>query len=29
MNQSEIKKVILSHLKDYDPIKIGIFGSFA
>ena len=29
MNQSEIKNIILSHLKEYDPIKIGIFGSFA
>ena len=29
MNQSEIKNIILSHLKEYDPLKIGIFGSFA
>ena len=29
MNQSEIKNVILSHLKGFDPIKVGIFGSFA
>jgi hypothetical protein len=29
MNQSEIKHIILSHLKEYDPLKIGIFGSFA
>jgi hypothetical protein len=29
MNQSEIKNIILSHLKEFDPIKIGIFGSFA
>jgi len=29
MNQTEIKNIILSFLKDYDPIKIGIFGSFA
>lgn len=29
MNQSEIKKVILSHLKDYNILKVGIFGSFA
>ena len=29
MNQSEIKKVILSHLKDYSILKVGIFGSFA
>ena len=29
MDQSEIKNIILSHLKGYDPIKVGIFGSFA
>jgi uncharacterized protein len=29
MDQSEIKNIILNHLKEYDPIKIGIFGSFA
>jgi predicted nucleotidyltransferase len=29
MNQSEIKNIILSHLKEYDPLKVGIFGSFA
>ena len=29
MDQSEIKKIILSYLKDYEPLKIGIFGSFA
>ena len=29
MDQSEIKNIILSHLKGYDPVKIGIFGSFA
>ncbi len=29
MNQSEIKNIILSYLKEYDPIRIGIFGSFA
>jgi predicted nucleotidyltransferase len=29
MDQSEIKNIILSHLKDYDVIKVGIFGSFA
>jgi uncharacterized protein len=29
MNQSEIKKIILSHLKDYNILKVGIFGSFA
>jgi len=29
MDQSEIKNIILSHLKGYNPRKIGIFGSFA
>lgn len=29
MDQSVIKNIILSHLKEYDPVKIGIFGSFA
>ncbi len=29
MVQSEIKNIILSHLKDFDPIKVGIFGSYA
>ena len=29
MNQSEIKNIILSHLKGFNPIKVGIFGSFA
>jgi predicted nucleotidyltransferase len=29
MNQSEIKNIILSHLKEFNPIKVGIFGSFA
>jgi uncharacterized protein len=29
MNQSEIKNIILSHLKEFEPLKIGIFGSFA
>ena len=29
MNQSEIKNIILSQLKGFDPIKVGIFGSFA
>ena len=29
MEQSEIKNIILSYLKEYDPLKIGIFGSFA
>ena len=29
MNQSKIKNIILNHLKGYDPIKVGIFGSYA
>ncbi len=29
MDQSEIKNIILSHLKGFNPIKVGIFGSFA
>jgi predicted nucleotidyltransferase len=29
MDQSEIKNIILSHLKEFNPIKVGIFGSFA
>ena len=29
MVQAEIKNIILSHLKGFDPIKVGIFGSFA
>jgi len=29
MDQSEIKNIILNHLKEFDPIKVGIFGSFA
>lgn len=29
MNQDEIKYIILSRLKVYNPIKVGIFGSFA
>jgi predicted nucleotidyltransferase len=29
MNQSEIKNIILNKLKEFDPLKIGIFGSFA
>jgi len=29
MDKSEIKNIILSHLKGFDPIKVGIFGSFA
>ena len=29
MDQSEIKIIILSHLKGFNPVKVGIFGSFA
>jgi len=29
MDQSVIKNIILNHLKQYNPAKIGIFGSFA
>ena len=29
MVRSELKNIILSHLKEFNPIKIGIFGSFA
>jgi predicted nucleotidyltransferase len=29
MFQAEIKNIILSHLKEFDPIKVGIFGSYA
>jgi predicted nucleotidyltransferase len=29
MDRSEIKKIILSHLKEFNPIKVGIFGSYA
>jgi predicted nucleotidyltransferase len=29
MDQSEIKNIILSYLKGFNPIKVGIFGSFA
>jgi predicted nucleotidyltransferase len=29
MDQSEIKNIILSHLKEFNPVNIGIFGSFA
>ncbi len=29
MDQLEIRNIILSHLKGFDPIKVGIFGSFA
>jgi uncharacterized protein len=29
MVRSEIKNIILSHLREFNPIKVGIFGSFA
>ena len=29
MVNAEIKNIILKHLKDYNPSKVGIFGSFA
>ena len=29
MTQQEIKNIILNHLKDYQPVSAGIFGSFA
>jgi predicted nucleotidyltransferase len=29
MDQSQIKYIILNHLKEYKPLKVGIFGSFA
>ena len=29
MDRSEIKNIILSHLKESNPIKVGIFGSYA
>jgi len=29
MVQAKIKNIILSHLKEFDPIKVGIFGSYA
>ncbi len=29
MVQAEIKNIILSHLKEFDPLKVGIFGSYA
>jgi uncharacterized protein len=29
MVSPQIKNIILSHLKEYTPIKVGIFGSFA
>jgi predicted nucleotidyltransferase len=29
MDQSEIKNIILSYLKEFNPVNVGIFGSFA
>ena len=29
MTQQNVKNIILGHLKDYQPVSIGIFGSFA
>jgi uncharacterized protein len=29
MVRSELKNIILSHLIEFNPIKVGIFGSFA
>jgi len=29
MITTEVKNIILSHLKDFNPIQVGIFGSFA
>jgi predicted nucleotidyltransferase len=29
MDRSEIKKIILSHLKEFNPIKVELFGSYA
>jgi len=29
MVQAEMKNIILNHLKEFDPIKVGIFGSYA
>jgi predicted nucleotidyltransferase len=29
MTQQEIKNIILDHLKGYQPVRVGIFGSFA
>lgn len=29
MDRSEIKNIILSHFKEFNPTKVGIFGSFA
>jgi hypothetical protein len=29
MDRSEIKNTILSNLKEFNPVKVGIFGSYA
>ncbi|MCM1564497.1 MAG: nucleotidyltransferase family protein [Dehalobacter sp.] len=29
MTQQEVKYIILNYLKDYQPVSVGIFGSFA
>ena len=29
MEQSEIKNIILNYFKEYNPLKVGIFGSYA
>ena len=29
MTQQNVKNIILNHLKDYQPVSVGIFGSFA
>ena len=29
MTQQEIKNIILDHLKGYQPVNVGIFGSYA
>ncbi|MGI6339253.1 MAG: nucleotidyltransferase family protein [Bacteroidales bacterium] len=29
MTQQDVKNIILNHLKDYQPVSVGIFGSFA
>jgi uncharacterized protein len=29
MVDQEIKNIIISHLKDFNPVHVGIFGSFA
>ncbi len=29
MTQQEIKNIILNHLKGYQPVSVGIFGSYA